>query len=111
MPGCLVETVCGCVRLCAVPGKHGRLELPFLTGERIHVYGEERADGFYYGEANIIVFIREVKTVFVLSVSERTDIIIKNKRPLGYKGHLTNTDHEMWTLSEKAQSCLFISPA
>ncbi|XP_078310552.1 uncharacterized protein LOC111136261 isoform X11 [Crassostrea virginica] len=34
------------------PGKHGRLELPFLTGERIHVYGEERADGFYYGEIN-----------------------------------------------------------
>ncbi|XP_078310575.1 uncharacterized protein LOC144618447 isoform X1 [Crassostrea virginica] len=34
------------------PGKHGRLELPFLTGERIHVYGEEKADGFYYGEIN-----------------------------------------------------------
>ena len=48
------------------PGKHGRLELPFLTGERIHVYGEERADGFYYGEVNRIVFILEVKTVFVL---------------------------------------------
>ena len=48
------------------PGKHGRLELPFLTGERIHVYGEERADGFYYGEVNRVVFILEVKTVFVL---------------------------------------------
>ncbi|XP_056005076.1 centromere protein F-like isoform X5 [Ostrea edulis] len=32
------------------PGKHGRLELPFQAGERILVYGEERVDGFYYGE-------------------------------------------------------------
>ena len=58
------------------PGKHGRLELPFQTGERIHVYGEERADGFYYGEVNIIIFIHEKKTVFMLQVSERTAIII-----------------------------------
>ncbi|XP_062608663.1 RIMS-binding protein 3B-like [Saccostrea cucullata] len=34
------------------PGKHGRLELPFQAGERILVYGEERVDGFYYGEIN-----------------------------------------------------------
>lgn len=32
------------------PGKHGRLELAFQAGERINVYGEERPDGFYYGE-------------------------------------------------------------
>lgn len=34
------------------PGKHGRLELAFQAGERIDVYGEERPDGFYYGEIN-----------------------------------------------------------
>lgn len=34
------------------PGKHGRLELAFQAGERINVYGEERPDGFYFGEIN-----------------------------------------------------------
>lgn len=47
-------------------GKYGRLELAFQVGERINVYGEERSDGFYYGEINgswglvFCFFIQEV---------------------------------------------------